>query len=314
MIARVCLALFLFCAASGGAAAQSCNFTIQDVVFAGVDVTSSSNVDTQASVGITCTGITIPTTRVCPNIGAGSGGATSTVRKMIGPGGAVLNYQLYSDANRSVTWGSSSWGFPGLPPTWDLGLSLGGISTSATIYARVFGGQNTLSAGTYTSSFTTADTDFVYQILGSLTGCPLILPQHRFPTFTVKATVNNNCAVTASNVDFGTRGVLRTNIDAAGEVQVTCTKDAPYSLGLDNGLTGTAPLARKMKKGTSAVTYALYKDAARSIAWGSTVGVDVLGGTGNGSLVRVPIYGRVPPQTTPSAGDYSDSVVVTVNY
>jgi hypothetical protein len=46
---------------------------------------------------------------------------------------------------------------------------------------------------------------------------------------------------------------------------------------------------------------------------GNTTGHTV-GGTGTGSSQALTVYGRVASQTTPSAGSYSDSVVVTVTY
>ncbi len=70
-----------------------------------------------------------------------------------------------------------------------------------------------------------------------------------------------------------------------------------------------------MTNGSDGITYGLYKDAARSQLWedantpGSTVA-----GTGTGSAQSATVYGRVSAQGTPSAGAYSDTVVVTVTY
>jgi spore coat protein U-like protein len=62
------------------------------------------------------------------------------------------------------------------------------------------------------------------------------------------------------------------------------------------------------------VIYGLYRDSARSLPWGSTVGTNTSSGTGTGSTQTQTVYGRVATQTTPSPGTYSDSVVVTVGY
>jgi len=61
--------------------------------------------------------------------------------------------------------------------------------------------------------------------------------------------------------------------------------------------------------------YGLYKDIDRTQPWGdaSTPGSTV-SGTGSGANQTLTVYGRVPPQTTPSAGVYADTVVVTVTY
>ena len=67
--------------------------------------------------------------------------------------------------------------------------------------------------------------------------------------------------------------------------------------------------------GANSVTYGLYKDAARSTGWGSSiVSGETVSGTGTGSAQALTVYGRVPPQSTPPPGTYSDVVVVTVTY
>jgi spore coat protein U-like protein len=64
----------------------------------------------------------------------------------------------------------------------------------------------------------------------------------------------------------------------------------------------------------STVTYGLYRDSARSQAWGSTAGVDTVSGTGTGLTQTLTVYGRVAPQTTPTPGTYSDTIIATVTY
>ena len=72
---------------------------------------------------------------------------------------------------------------------------------------------------------------------------------------------------------------------------------------------------RDRSKAGETVTYGLYKDNARSQVWGdaATPGSTVAG-TGSGAVQNLTVYGRVPAQTTPSAGLYTDTVVVTVTY
>lgn len=77
----------------------------------------------------------------------------------------------------------------------------------------------------------------------------------------------------------------------------------------------TSPTNRRMTLGGAAVVYGLYKDAGRSQPWGdgATPGSTVAG-TGTGAAKGYTVYGRVPPQTAPTPGTYSDTVVVTVTY
>lgn len=312
LIRKALLSLALALLAPAAALAQSCNFNISDVNFGNVD-TLLGAFDTTATLTVNCTGLGVAL-RICPSIGAGTGGANASVRQMTGPGVPKLDYQLYQDPARTVVWGSYTWGLPGTPPTIDLPLVLGSGDTTRTIYGRVFAGQGSVPPGVYSSMFTAAHTDFVYAILGVLP-CPnLLLPQTSHPTFNVTANVENSCLVSAQNIDFGSHGVLSTNIDAAGELAVTCTPGTNYTVGLDGGLTGGAPTARKMAKGAEQITYGLFQNAGRTIAWGDTIGADTVAGSGSGTAQNLPVYGRVPPQTTPTAGVYTDTIVVTVTY
>ena len=54
------------------------------------------------------------------------------------------------------------------------------------------------------------------------------------------------------------------------------------------------------------------KSSARTAPWGGTLsGVT---GIGNGSDQPMTIFGQVPVQPAVAAGDYKDTVTVTVNY
>jgi spore coat protein U-like protein len=84
---------------------------------------------------------------------------------------------------------------------------------------------------------------------------------------------------------------------------------------LSGGTTNAAPTARKMSKGAETVTYGLYKDTNRSQPWGdATTPGSTVAGTGTGAAQVLTVYGRVPPQTTPTPGTYTDTVVVTLTY
>jgi spore coat protein U-like protein len=134
--------------------------------------------------------------------------------------------------------------------------------------------------------------------------------------FQVRITINATCtAATATDLDFGTAGVLASNIDTTSSLQVTCTNTTPYNIGFNAGVNGTGVTARKLKAGGSEmIAYSIYSDAGRTTNWGNTVGTDTVAGTGNGSAQSYTAYGRVPPQTTPTPGNYTDTITVTVTY
>ncbi|WP_413776898.1 spore coat protein U domain-containing protein [Mesorhizobium sp. AR07] len=293
---------------------QSCSFGVSALSFGNVDTLSGAQANSTATVSYNCTGILLQRILICPNIGNGTGGATAAARQMLS-GANSLNYQLFSDAARSVVWGSYAWAFPARAPAIALTLGvLGSGSGSATVYGAVLGSQATAPPGSYLSAFSGSDVEFRYQYSSGST-CNTGVGTIARPSFNVTATVPANCLVATQNIDFGPQGVLSANVDATGTVSITCTPGNAYTVALSNGLTGTGPTGRLMTLGGESVTYGLYKDTNRTQPWGdpSTPGSTV-SGTGSGAAQNVTVYGRVPPQTTPSPGVYSDTIIVTVTY
>jgi len=136
-------------------------------------------------------------------------------------------------------------------------------------------------------------------------------------SFQVRITVQAQClAATTTDLDFGSSGFLSTNIDAQSTIQVQCTNTTPYNVGFDQGINGASVTARRMKGGPSneLISYAIYSNAARTTNWGNTVGTDTMAGTGNGAAQTIQVYGRIPAQTTPIPGSYTDTITVTVTY
>jgi spore coat protein U-like protein len=135
-------------------------------------------------------------------------------------------------------------------------------------------------------------------------------------TFTVTLTIQADCAITANPLDFGTTGLITSNIDQTTTLSLTCSSGTAYNVGLDAGtVSGSAIAARKLGgSGSNTVNFALYRDSARSLNWGNTVGTDTLSGTGTGAAQAISVYGRVPTQTAPAAGAYSSTITATVTF
>ncbi len=135
-------------------------------------------------------------------------------------------------------------------------------------------------------------------------------------TFSVSVTLAATCTInSASALNFGNQGILATNVDQTSTVQVTCTNTTPYNIGLDAGAGAGASVAtRKLTSGGATVNYSLYSDSGRATVWGNTVGTDTVTGTGNGTGQNYTVYGRIPTQTTPAPGTYTDTITVTVTY
>jgi spore coat protein U-like protein len=135
-------------------------------------------------------------------------------------------------------------------------------------------------------------------------------------TFAVQVAITATCTInSASTLNFGTQGVLATNVDQTSTLQVTCTNTTPYNIGLDAGTGSGATVAtRKLTSGGATVNYTLYSDSGRTTVWGNTVSTDTVAGTGNGTGQSFTVYGRIPTQTTPAPGNYADTITVTVTY
>lgn len=229
----------------------------------------------------------------------------------------TLRFQLYS-INGTEIWGHPGWKGTKAPklavPTLNvLGVNLLGGSGSWTIYGRIFGGQQSTPPGFYQSIFDASQLDFRIGTSGS--ACSVnygnaAVPQ---PTFTVSANVQPACTITTTNVAFPNTGLLDANVNAQGSVGVTCSSGTAWtaSFAVPSGQTAAA---RRMYKGvTDYVTYSLYKNNDPAQVLGVGAG-QTISGTGNGSTQTTTVYGRVPPQDTPPAGTYTDTVVVTLTY
>src|SRR5271166_7127276 len=134
--------------------------------------------------------------------------------------------------------------------------------------------------------------------------------------FSVQLTMTTSCVInSASTLNFGSQGVLTTAVNNTSTLQVQCTNTTPYNIGLDAGQgTGATVAVRKMTSGANTINYSLYSDTGRTTVWGNTVGTNTVAGTGNGASQSYTVYGRVPPQTTPAAATYTDTITVTVTY
>jgi spore coat protein U-like protein len=139
-----------------------------------------------------------------------------------------------------------------------------------------------------------------------------------FTNLTVTATVTSNCSATTLPVAFGNVDTTSaSNVDGTGRLSVTCTNGTSWTAEADVGAgTGATLAVRKMSAGANLLNYALYTDNTFGAIWGDGSGTTgTIGGTGNGTAQDIDIHGRVPSgQTSVPAGNYSDTVVVTVEY
>ena len=132
-------------------------------------------------------------------------------------------------------------------------------------------------------------------------------------TFQTQITILNDCEITSpTDMNFGSVGLLKNNVDATSTFVVRCTENTNYTIALDNGQNASGGSSRMANSdGTKFVTYELYQDSGRTTLWDDT---NTVSSTGTGVDQTFTVYGRVPPQATPPAGTYTDTVTITVTY
>ena len=300
------------------AAVLSCSATIDDLDFGVVDLTIAGVKRTTGFWRITCTG-GIPNERVrlCSHIEEGTGGIdpSGDPRYMLA-GANQLKFNLFKNNSYSTVWGSRLWGLPPTQKGQRRRLNgAGNLTRNVRIRAQIEAGQAGVPNGTYVSNFTGTFSRMTYAY-ASVGGCGAVGTMNIFNVpFLVRAEYLPSCAVSAGNLNFRTVGAIGSNIDATNSIDINCTVGTPYSVSLDNGSSGGAgPLSRLMAAAGNTVTYQIFQNAARSIAWGDLIGTNTISGTGTGVVQNLTGYGRVPVQVTPIPGTYTDTVIVTVTY
>ena len=199
--------------------AQFCSLSAGSLNFGTVDLSSGGAVNTTATFSVFCLGTPGQVVRICPNYNSGIGGASSggDPRQMLS-GINQLNYNIYKNAAYSQVWGSHVWGWAPTPPTINLTLSSGGFfgfgSTAITVRARIAAGQSGAPSGLYTSSFSGTQTrgSFRYSSSGNCAAISAITAGSQTP-FTVSANVLTTCTVSATDLNFGSSGLLSSNKD-----------------------------------------------------------------------------------------------------
>lgn len=139
-----------------------------------------------------------------------------------------------------------------------------------------------------------------------------------------------DCSVTATGVAFGAYDpTVSTPDDSTGTISVTCAYTGPggnnranYTITLSTGMNGTYT-QRQMADGASRLAYNLFRNAGRSQVWGDATGgttiisdsLTVGPGVGNRTRTRThTVYGRIPALQNADAGNYTDSILVTLTF
>jgi spore coat protein U-like protein len=135
----------------------------------------------------------------------------------------------------------------------------------------------------------------------------------------VSATVTNNCTISTSALAFGSYDPVvanaSTDLDGTGTVSVACTKGVSATVGLGLGSNASGSTRRMTDGSGNYLTYELYQDASHTTVWGNA-GAGLLSPAAAPSKAarNFTVYGQVVSNQDATAGNYSDTVVATVNF
>lgn len=126
------------------------------------------------------------------------------------------------------------------------------------------------------------------------------------------------CTVSSTPLAFGTYNVFGTTpLDSTGTVTYTCQRnDARITVSLGTGSSGNYT-TRTLRLGTQTLNYNIYTSSAFTGLWGNGTG-----GTyywydpdpPDNRAVAITMYGRIPAQQDVTAGAYTDTIQVLVNF
>ncbi|MBE5254037.1 spore coat U domain-containing protein [Mixta mediterraneensis] len=195
---------------------------------------------------------------------------------------------------------------------------LGSLNFAIPVYLRTVAGQ-TVAAGTYTLTLNMAVTYNVCTSIGLLGACLTPQTGSGVIPITVTAILSNDCtAITAPNISFGSAPLVGSFSAVSQTINVLCSKGSTYTVGLSNGNYASGSI-RNMASGTQRLSYEIYKGSTSdrwgpsgSERWSSDASTSV---TSDGLTRGFNYTARVlTTQSTPPAGDYTDSVVVDLAF
>jgi spore coat protein U-like protein len=147
----------------------------------------------------------------------------------------------------------------------------------------------------------------------------LLKAQSATASLTVTANVTKNCTISTAPVNFGAYDTVAANatapLDGIGTITVTCTKGAVAKVGLSAGANSQGTTRRMTSGATEYLTYEIYKDTAHANIWGDTIDTALdIPAAPNRNPRTFTAYGRVPAAQDATVGNYTDTVVATVNF
>ncbi|MHC6225645.1 Csu type fimbrial protein [Pseudomonas sp. X10] len=157
-----------------------------------------------------------------------------------------------------------------------------------------------------------------------LTGCSGVINwgSGEVATLVLRLIVTKQCEMVTPDLNFGTAALASAFSPALGLVQVRCSKNASYSVGMSMGSNSDAGV-RRMRNGNRYLAYELYKKRTGNERWGAqgserraSSDADFNANLLDGTTPQIFTYRAevLQGQPTPPAGTYTDAVQVDVKF
>ncbi|UVA77467.1 Csu type fimbrial protein [Pandoraea commovens] len=319
IVRRHCAIAAGYLALSMSALAQTCSVGTPTLAFAAFSPISGFALSATGTIPVSCNWPVLtgnPNVKLCLALNATQPLTLTNAANV----GSAINFGLFTDPTYSNAWGSGTSDVISLTMARPL---LGGtVTQNVNFYGRIAASQTTVpttgsSNTVYARTFASTDISLQYASYAALSpapACGTAMTAAPGAPFTANVTVINNCTIAAANITFATQSALASPVTSSGQLSVQCTKNDAYRVSLSGGLLGTVT-SRTMTGLTSSIGYQLYLDSGYATIWGDgTSGTSQLTGTGTGLVQAIPIYARVPSQSTPAPGVYTDTVTATIQF
>ncbi|MDK1685189.1 MULTISPECIES: Csu type fimbrial protein [Acinetobacter Taxon 24] len=130
----------------------------------------------------------------------------------------------------------------------------------------------------------------------------------------VTANYENSCVLhNATDVVFGNFDNLNSDKTASAQISLQCPNRTTWKVSLNQGKYALGNSQRRMSNGRDYINYELYSDSSLSRVWGTTLD-SMVQANGTNQVQTINVYGKVPKQNFQSAGDYQDTITVTLTY
>jgi len=156
-------------------------------------------------------------------------------------------------------------------------------------------------------------------VLALLTFSPATFAGTASANMSVSVNVDAACTISTIAVGFPIYQPIGVNLSSpddntSGSVTIICTTGATSTIGLNAGNYASGGQSRMTDGVSSFLNYTVYQDASHLNVWGNTTPTWMTIAAAPSTAPRTyPVYARIPAGQS-GGGNYSDTILATVNF